>query len=80
MSDSNPLPPAMRFALGLFLRALDDFAKLSPADQADYMQACSLGDHEAREAFRTMGAYLTKAAAIAEVNRTDQQRQPGALQ
>jgi hypothetical protein len=78
MSD-NPMPPAMQFALGLIMRALDDFSKLTPEDQAVYADACGLDNAAMVEAFRSLGAYFTRAARIAEANRIDQ-RQPGVLQ
>jgi hypothetical protein len=79
MSD-NPMPPALQFALGLIMRALDDFSKLTPEDQAVYADACGLDNTAMTQAFRELGEYFTRAARIAEANRRDQQRQPGVLQ
>jgi len=77
MSD-NPVPPVMRFAVGLFLRALDDFSHLSPEDQALVAQSAGLDNAAMTEAFRSLGAYFSRAAAIAESNHVGPQRQPGA--
>ena len=75
---TDPVPPALRLALGLFVSALADFSKLTPEDQALVATAAGL-DHDGMvEAMRQLGTNFSRAAAIAEGNRMD--RQPGALQ